>query len=129
MNEAQRKTYNAYQARYRSEHRDYFREASRKNYEKVKSTDGRKYTDYKSSANTRGIDFQLSKEQFSEVRSRNCVYCGIENSGGIDRVNNDIGYLPFNVAPCCGKCNRMKLATEVYDFVEHCKRIAKYNSY
>ena len=42
-----------------------------------------------------------------------CVYCDkvatlTHLNNGIDRVFNEIGYEPWNCAPCCLPCNRKK---------------------
>ena len=80
-------------------------------------------------ANRRGIVWALSLEQFLDITSRPCTYCGVMGRkvagknlngeyryNGIDRVNNDVGYTPANSAPCCGSCNRAKGEMAVEEF-------------
>lgn len=78
---------------------------------------------YRKSATSRGHVFDLPPEVFFELVSANCVYCGGPpdtvrkpnknvNGGfiytGVDRVENDKGYLVDNVVSCCWVCNRAK---------------------
>lgn len=80
------------------------------------------YRRYRNQASERNYSWNLSKEEFAEIISKPCFYCGAEpdqcsrgrrsNGGfiynGVDRLNNSIGYEINNVVPCCGVCNRMK---------------------
>lgn len=78
------------------------------------------YGMYLRGAKNRNIKFELSIELFKEIVMKNCFYCGEEpnrkakNYGkevlinGIDRRNNDIGYIEGNIVPCCKTCNFMK---------------------
>lgn len=43
---------------------------------------------------------------------------------GIDRVNNDIGYLIENCVSCCKVCNFMKRSMSKNDFINHVNKIA-----
>jgi 5-methylcytosine-specific restriction endonuclease McrA len=42
---------------------------------------------------------------------------------GIDRVDNEKGYTPDNVVPCCGVCNFMKGKLGLEQFLAQIKRI------
>jgi hypothetical protein len=80
----------------------------------------RLYRQYKRQAKDR--DFQLTLEELKELTSAKCHYCDCEpqqrlhgnspNSwgeyvyNGVDRINNDIGYVKSNCVPCCWRCNR-----------------------
>lgn len=82
--------------------------------------------------------FNLSKEFVKNIIIKNCYYCGIKPYqkvqahrskscliyNGIDRINNKIGYIEENCVPCCGVCNKMKLALPVEIFIEKCKLIS-----
>lgn len=78
-------------------------------------------------AKRRGLDFELTEDQFLLLSSQNCFYCdrppsnryNNSNGGagyyhgdfihsGIDRVDNTKGYLFENCVPCCKECNFMK---------------------
>ena len=77
-------------------------------------------------AKTRGIEFRLSFFEYLELRGKPCVYCGQDViGGGIDRLDNEKGYVPGNVVPCCTLCNRMKLTLPLAVFLEHVRRICR----
>lgn len=90
------------------------------------------------------IPFELTYEKCFELLTAPCYYCGVvgssiaiknkylKNQGrpenvipinGIDRVDNDKGYITGNVVTCCGKCNEMKMDSNINDFKEHIKKI------
>lgn len=75
---------------------------------------------YEHNAKRRKLDYNLSEKQFKILVSGNCYYCNKEPymkmttfSGtiiynGIDRVNNNFGYLEENCVSCCKPCNLAK---------------------
>jgi len=77
---------------------------------------------YLKQAINRNYKFELTKEEFLLIITRPCHYCGHSNTGrtktrsnngdftytGIDRLNNNIGYVLNNCVPCCVHCNRFK---------------------
>ena len=80
---------------------------------------------YKTSAYKRNYVFDISFSDFVKIISKNCFYCGSYPQrehklkslkdmdvkfmfNGIDRSNNDIGYILDNCVPCCTICNRAK---------------------
>jgi hypothetical protein len=81
----------------------------------------------------RGNNFSLTLEEFKNLCSSNCSYCGIEPCGkmrsgrekrnGIDRINNSIGYELSNCVPCCWICNRMKGKMPQQEFLLHIKKV------
>ena len=89
---------------------------------------------YKYSAKERGLDFSLSEDCFRDITQSECTYCGEKPSqfqtrfsefkyNGIDRVDNSLGYVEGNCAPCCKLCNRMKDVLSVDDFKDHIRTI------
>lgn len=59
-------------------------------------------------AKTRGLSFDLTFDEFKTLRKNPCHYCGgalPETTGGLDRIDNSIGYEHGNVLPCCKDCN------------------------
>jgi len=94
---------------------------------------------YRSAATRRGYSWELDRKQFKKLTSSNCYYCGrppeqvISRNdyygdyvyNGVDRKDNDIGYLPENVVPCCGDCNRFKGVMHHDRFTEMVTQIAK----
>lgn len=106
------------------------------------------YRKYVSSAKSRLISFDLSKEDFKIISQNNCWYCGkppmnisqpntIDKTSdiaftngifvynGLDRVDNSLGYTKENVVACCEDCNRAKLTLDQFNFIELANRIAK----
>lgn len=88
-----------------------------------------KYMMYKRGALVRGIEFNISEEQFNELWQKPCHYCGqnIETIG-IDRIDSRYGYLPYNITSCCTLCNFMKRNMTDKHFIEHCIKIAHQHS-
>lgn len=73
----------------------------------------------------RGIAFHLSRAQFEALVTSACHYCArppytpwnFQATGqmrdlfyysGIDRLDNEKGYVVDNVVPCCKECNGLK---------------------
>lgn len=99
------------------------------------------YATYRCSAEKRGLKFLLSKEEFGQITRLDCFYCGLnpiqvckpDISGGyqyngVDRRNNNEGYVLGNVVPCCKLCNWMKNQFSESDFLNHCKRITEFQN-
>ena len=99
------------------------------------------FSQYKQSAYRRSLDFRLTKEQIRDIIFINCYYCGTSPNNlytlsgrvdintsilynGIDRVNNNLGYIEGNVVPCCGRCNRAKVMTKE-EFLDWIKAVYK----
>ncbi len=76
--------------------------------------------EYKLSAKNRNLDFDLTHEYLNSLFSEKCYYCGIEpfcikkvnkhsiTYNGVDRVDNNKGYVMGNVVTCCKICNVAK---------------------
>ena len=95
------------------------------------------YDKYIWQAKQRGLEFSLSREDFYRLTDGKCFYCGNEpgseywstrNSNGlyihngIDRLDNNKGYVSGNVVTCCKTCNFIKGTMGHRDFVEWIKR-------
>lgn len=66
------------------------------------------YSRLKEGAVNRGLEFLLSKEDVDKTRSKPCHYCGDKigpTSAGVDRIDNELGYLCSNILPACARCN------------------------
>ena len=66
----------------------------------------------------RGIEWNLSFEEYVDVIKGVCHYCGgaLPKYGtSLDRKNNSIGYTKENIVPCCATCNDTKGAHLSYD--------------
>lgn len=85
-----------------------------------------KFYRYKKNAIDRNLSWELSFEEFCNFWGKPCIYCGdtIETVG-IDRADNNIGYIKGNLVPCCKNCNRFKLNRSGEQFVSHCKKVAQ----
>lgn len=75
-------------------------------------------------ARTRGVPFTLTREEYAALIFKPCAYCGMAPRNkiagakmrgnfcllyqGVDRMDNERGYEPGNVAPCCQACNSIK---------------------
>jgi hypothetical protein len=93
------------------------------------------FAQYKRSASTRNIFFKIDKDFFRKITKEDCYYCGVapyqfrnrkDRNGpyvynGIDRKNNNEGYIISNCVPCCGICNHAKLKmseNEFYNWID-----------
>ena len=104
-------------------HPEYFK----KWYEKFKNTPKGRMKYYRRNAKTRGISFDLTLEQFTELWQKPCHYCGSEiKQIGIDRINSKKGYQKGNIIPCCFKCNYMKRNWSTHEFLQHCYKIMRF---
>jgi hypothetical protein len=84
------------------------------------------YRMYIKSAKNRGIELKLTKEQVIFMSTIVCVYCGEMNEkgfNGIDRIDNNKGYIIGNVLPCCSVCNFMRQTLDINKFVISCVNI------
>jgi hypothetical protein len=98
------------------------------------------YRVYKKNAKERGLLFNLDKNLFRKIITSNCYYCGSEpvhvcyrldlNGGfsynGIDRVNNNLGYILSNIVPCCENCNKAKRDLTLSSFMNWINRLVNY---
>lgn len=100
------------------------------------------YGAYKKSATERGYTFELTKNEFKEIATKPCIYCGDvltnikrpSDAGkrtrngywrytGIDRYDNSIGYTLSNSVPCCRVCNRVKTDMDVDTLKIHLQKM------
>jgi hypothetical protein len=94
------------------------------------------YLHYQREAKKRGLIFEITFDDFIKLTSQSCVYCnqpptgvcttniekedrtkGIYVYNGLDRIDNNIGYVLSNVIPCCKNCNLSKSNRTPYDFL------------
>lgn len=98
------------------------------------------YNRYKQNAILRNFNFDLTKDEFNQLISSSCYYCGERPkevkslmrynktghpiyTNGIDRIDSTQGYTINNVVPCCEYCNRMKLDYTLDFFYNHIEKI------
>ena len=93
---------------------------------------------YQRNARDRGLEWRLTEEHLDSLFSSNCHYCGIgpklsknqaKSNGefiyqGIDRIDSELDYVPFNVLPCCKDCNYAKRDRPYLEFVSWIKSAA-----
>ncbi len=88
----------------------------------------RPWNAYIQAAKQRGLAYELSKDEVLALVQARCHYCGDTGKPyvGIDRKDNNVGYVQGNVYPCCKRCNWAK-GTEDYDeFVAWLQRAAQF---
>ncbi|XWV25105.1 hypothetical protein QJ856_gp0671 [Tupanvirus deep ocean] len=87
-----------------------------------------RYLRYKQASKERGLSFNLSNQEFCELLHGSCYICGRQSSNkhcnGIDRYNNNKGYILQNCKTCCGDCNFLKRILDHDYFLLHCAFIA-----
>ena len=86
----------------------------------------KKYKSYKARAEKKGIAFSLTEDTFYAALHTQCYICGKNgqrNELGLDRINNESGYIEGNIAPCCWDCNRVKSNLTAKNFLPWLKRI------
>jgi hypothetical protein len=78
---------------------------------------------YRRVARDKGLPWEFSKDQFRVFVKAPCGYCGIDESKGIDRINNSLGYVLTNCRSCCKTCNYAKNTMSEQEFVEWVERV------
>lgn len=98
------------------------------------------YNNYKQNARRKKLDFDLSLDDFKNLISNNCYYCGTKPTqlirqnvrhqtllmNGIDRKNPNDGYIKDNYVTCCKTCNYGKNKLSYSEWVEYLDRLVKY---
>ena len=101
------------------------------------------YKKYKTSAQKRGIEFNLSQQNFEQLIKLECFYCGeppitkkvasgsskdFVFANGVDRIDNKHGYAEGNCVPCCKFCNSAKNNYTKEEFLSKIRKIyARHN--
>lgn len=99
------------------------------------------YTRYRGNARHTNTVFELSIEEFIVIVRQPCYYCGTSDNkvnvahrlnkiyqlrvNGIDRFDNNLGYILSNCVPCCGPCNRAKLQMTAKQYIDLCRAVVK----
>lgn len=100
------------------------------------------HRNYTRTAKERNLQFTLTMQEFKELTSSNCYYCGSSPNqkiekvdtpknpmngnyiyNGIDRVDNEQGYNFENCVPCCKFCNHAKSNRKQKDFFDWIEKI------
>jgi hypothetical protein len=90
------------------------------------------YNNYKTRTKVSNIVFNLNLQEFENICLESCYLCGKKTEknihlNGIDRVNNNEGYILDNCKCCCRDCNFMKNDTPLLIFINKLETIYKYN--
>ncbi len=81
----------------------------------------------RNTAKRRKLEFVISIEEYTELVSQPCYYCGgsLPEAGyGLDRIDNKVGYIKGNIRPCCKQCNRAKSTLTEPEFAKWLLEIA-----
>ncbi len=95
---------------------------------------------YISNARARGLDWELTRDDFKRLTSGCCHYCGVApaqvvkghpTSGdyvynGVDRKDNSLGYSLLNCVSACGPCNMGKRDADYRAYLELLRRQAEH---
>jgi len=102
------------------------------------------YRRHANNTQKRGLEMSLSKDEYYDLITQNCAYCGASPSNvytytgknkrgertggtlvytGIDRVDNSKGYIPGNCVPCCKHCNQIKSDQALAEFSDWIMRV------
>lgn len=100
---------------------------------------------YQYGARKRGLEFALTQTEVRTLSKQPCHYCGVEPSNrmfrqnskygngepyiysGLDRLDNEKGYVLDNVVPCCIQCNRTKWTMSKDQFYSWIVRVYKHS--
>lgn len=84
---------------------------------------------FKKQAISRNIIFELTEQNFNDIISNKCFYCGKENTinhkNGIDRIDSQIGYIINNCYSCCKTCNFIKNRININKLFKKFKKISE----
>lgn len=83
---------------------------------KYSTTLERRFSNLKASAKRRTLEMRLTFEEYCKFVNNPCFYCQNllgdttkATGGGLDRWDNDKGYINDNVVPCCPICNKVRM--------------------
>lgn len=85
-----------------------------------------------SSAKARQINVNLKEEEYKDLISLGCMYCGVDLSAtkgvSLDRVDSSKGYTSDNVVPCCRRCNVAKNDMDSSEFFDWIDRVYEFKN-
>lgn len=124
IKKASRSYYKAHRAQKKAYSRKYAEEHQAEIRSYMQSTKT-KWRTYQREAQKRGLEWELTFEEFETLFNQVCYYHGGPGpSRGIDRRNNKKGYTRANSAPCCFMCNLMKRGWSHKEFLKRVRKIA-----
>jgi len=118
-----------YYLKHKDSEREYKREWEKNNKDKKRAYSivyrkKHSFNLYIKDAKKRGLLFSITEELFEKLRGGKCYYCDSIENIGIDRVDNNIGYIKKNIVSCCSTCNMMKRAYDKDYFINQCKKVS-----
>ena len=92
-----------------------------------------KHKNYIHSSKARNLKWELSSEESKVLFLENCYYCNqksieFKKLNGIDRKDNELGYIKQNCVSCCKMCNITKGKIPEKKFIKIMKHITTYNN-
>jgi hypothetical protein len=91
----------------------------------------KKYNSYRTSAERRRIEFNLTYLECIKLFRDKCYYCGLSpryngqtQLSGIDRKDSSGNYEMINVVSCCTTCNMAKGTLSPQDYITLACRVA-----
>lgn len=92
---------------------------------------------YKANARRKNLEFSLTDQEFKDIITSDCHYCGVVPQSfykrefvngnffynGVDRLDNNFGYTLSNCTTCCTVCNRAKSTMTYKDFLTYINRL------
>lgn len=125
----------------RSKNYDYCLHGTRRKQRKPGAARIRALREYQRSAQRRDYAWGLTDEEFFQLVSLDCFYCGgspstVKRTGpyedfiynGLDRMDNTLGYTLENVVTSCRTCNLAKRDMSFEDFIAYLDRITEHRS-
>jgi hypothetical protein len=97
------------------------------------------YSNFRSKAKERKLEWAIPKDEFISLCIRNCYYCDVAPKhiktgyktrfvyNGLDRVDNTKGYTVSNVVPCCRMCNVAKNYYPQEEFLQWVGKVYLHN--
>lgn len=97
------------------------------------------FSDYEARANKKNLVFSLSRALFRQKIDSPCFYCNsapnnakklygkVYKYNGLDRIDNDKGYVEDNVVPCCKNCNIAKGTMGYKEYLHFIKTVYEFN--
>lgn len=88
------------------------------------------YAKYVYRAKKKNLEFDISEDFFEDSIYGYCYYCkrvpDVDETFGVDRLDNSVGYTEDNCVTACSECNYMKRSFGEREFFERCEQIAKF---
>lgn len=88
------------------------------------TNDGLIHKTYTFNASRYSRTWNITNELFVSSIHSQCHYCGVQDALGLDRMDNEGGYEPNNIVPCCAQCNFAKGKQAYNEFILLCHRIS-----